>query len=210
MDQTNIKSSWLSGCQELPQLGDRFTMLQPRDHPCNDQCPWLTENQGRSLTLWYDHEVPGIAMPEGEFEFAPWKRLEVWNADLRDGIAGYGSLCHVRLRGTCQRDDGTWEVVGRQCTGALVMQQRELLRHIEHGDSALSRHGAARVASEMLDRPVTDQQIGDIDCDRLLRKAHTALLDEHIGAPAVALPPTKDELAAWKCPERVRSAKRTG
>lgn len=203
-EEPEIKASWFSGCPEFPQLGDRFKMLHSRDRPCNDQCPWLVENQGRSLKLRYDHEVPGIGMPDGDFEFAPWKRSEVWHGDLRDGVAGYGSLCHVRLQGTGQHEDGTWEVVGHQCTGALVMQQREVIRHVEHGQSALSRRGVARLASDMLDRSVTDEQIADIDRNEVLRRAHPALLDQDIGAPIVAPAPTEDERAAWKRSTRTR------
>ena len=84
-------------------------------------------------------------MPDGTFSFDSWKRVEVWEGDLREGVPGYGSLCHVRLAGTRQPSDGPWDVVGHQCTSALVMQQREAIRFVERGDAALSRRGAARV-----------------------------------------------------------------
>jgi hypothetical protein len=67
--------------------------------------PWLVSNHDRTAKLWYDHEVPGIPMPEGSFTFDSWKRAEVWAGDLRDGLPGYGSLCHIRLQGTQQRSD---------------------------------------------------------------------------------------------------------
>src|SRR5262249_9713406 len=144
--------------------------------PCNDQCPWLVANHGKTVELYYDHEVPGIAMPES-FTFAPWKRADIWENDLRNGVPGYGGLCHVRLKGTELTPRNTWNVVSRQCTGALVMQQRELLRHVERGDSALTPQGAARVASDMLGTQVAEHELRDLDVRALLANAHPSLLD---------------------------------
>lgn len=196
-DPQEVKSTWHWGSPDLPQLGDEVTMLHPRAEPCNCQCPWLTENQGKTVNLWYDHEVPGIAMPEGEFSFAPWKRVRVWDDYLKDGIPGYGNLCHVRLKGTERRADDTWAIVGHQCTSALVMQQRELLRHVEHGTSALSAPGAARVASDLLGRSIAVQQLRELDLGELLAQTHPCLLDPKIGSEAVAPPLSERELNEW-------------
>jgi hypothetical protein len=171
-------------------------MLQPRPRPCNHQCPWLADNHGKTVKLRYDHEVPGIPMPE-QFTFAPWKRTEVWADDLRDGVPGYGSLCHVRLPGTHRRPDDAWDIVGCQCTGALVMQQRELLRQVEGGTSALSPRGAARVAADMLGREVTEEELGKLELQELLAHAHPALLDPRIGSDAVAATLSEREKQRW-------------
>jgi hypothetical protein len=195
-DIGDVKSTWCTGCPELPQLGHHVTMLHPRPQPCNNQCPWLADNHGKTVNLWYDHEVPGIPMPE-EFAFAPWKRAQVWADDLRDGVPGYGSLCHVRLPGTHRRSDDAWDIVGRQCTGALVMQQRELLRQVERGESALSRRGAARVAGDMLGREVTEQELGKLDLRELLAHAHPSLFDQRIGSDAVAASLSERERQEW-------------
>ena len=140
-DDCDAKSTWCIGTET--QDVHRVTMLQPRPRTCNGQCPWLQANHGKTIALYYDHEVPGIAMPE-TFTFAAWKRVDVWTNDLRHGEPGFGSLCHVRLKGTEQTSRDTWKVVSRQCTGALVVQQRELVRHVKSGKSALTLRGAAR------------------------------------------------------------------
>jgi hypothetical protein len=192
----DVKSTWCTGCPELPQLGHHITMLYPRPRPCNNQCPWLADNHGKTLTLWYDHEVPDIPMPR-EFTYAPWKRAQIWADDLRDGVPGYGSLCHVRLSGTHRRADDAWEVVGRQCTGALVMQQRELLRQVGLRESALSLRGAARVAGDMLGHEVTEQELCKLDLLELLAHAHPSLLDPRIGSDAVATSISEQEKREW-------------
>jgi hypothetical protein len=195
-DVSKIKSEWFTGCPELPALGHHIRMLESRPRPCNNQCPWLVDNHGKTVKLRYDHEVPGITAPE-EFTFAPWKRERVWADDLRDGIPGYGSLCHVRLPGTHQRSDGAWEIVGCQCTGALVMQQRELLRQVARGESTLSFRGAVSVAGEMLGREVTEEELGELDLRELLAHAHPSLLSPRIGSDAVAAPLSVQERQEW-------------
>jgi hypothetical protein len=160
-----------------------------------------------TVELSYDHEVPGIPMPEGGFTFAPWKRARVWDNDLRNGVYGYGSLCHVRLQGTQLRPGNVWDVVARQCSGALVMQQREVLRHVERGESALTLQGAARVATDMLGREVAEHELGDLDVRELLEHAHPSLLDPKIGSDAVAPLLSEWEIHEW---ERLRGLGRHG
>ncbi len=177
----------------------------------DDQCPWLAANHGKTVELYYDHEVPGIAMPES-FTFAPWKRTEIWHSDLRNGEHGYGGLCHVRLKGTQLTPRNTWEVVSRQCSGSLVMQQRELLRHVEHGRSALTAQGAARVASDMLGREVAEHELRDLDLRELLLHAHPSLLNANIGAEVVASnrsrKPLRDRGSRWRAETRVEATRR--
>jgi len=192
-----IKGTWYSGNSELPQLGHRVTMCEPRSKPCNNQCPWLVANHGKSVKLYYDHKVPGIAMPEGEFTFAPWKRAGIWDDHLKDGVHGYGSLCHVRLPGTQQPAGGRWDIVACQCTGALVMQQREVVRYASRGESALSAQGVARIASEMLGREIGEQSLSALKVRELLAHAHPSLLDPKIGSDAVARPLSKREMREW-------------
>jgi hypothetical protein len=173
-------------------------MHDPRPRPCNNQCPWLVANHGKTMELRYDHEVPDVAIPDEAYAFAPWKRARIWENDLKEGLLGYGSLCHVRLQGTERVQGSMAEVVGCQCTGALVMQQRELLRHVQRGESALSVGGAARVASDMLGRRVSEDELRDLDLRELLERAHPALLDPKIGSDAVAPALSEPELRAWK------------
>ncbi len=192
-----VKKTWC-------MAGDHHvTMRQPRAHPCNGQCPWLVANHGTAVELYYDHEVPGIGLPEGDFDFAPWKRAQVWENDRKDGVHAFGSLCHVRMKGTELRAGDSWDVVSHQCTGAHVMQQRELLRHVEHWASALTATGAARLASEMLGRDVAEDELSHLALGELLARAHPGLLDPAIGSSAVAPPLTTGEIARW---ERLRVA----
>jgi hypothetical protein len=149
------------------------------------------------VELLYDHEVPGIALPEGGYTYAPWKRVRVWNNDLRDGVDGYGNLCHVWLPGTQRGPGNIVDVVACQCTGALVMQQRELLRHVERGESALNVRGAARVAGDLLGREVAEHELGSLDIRELIRRAHPSLLDPKIGSDAVAPSLSKREIKEW-------------
>lgn len=203
----DVKATWCVGDGAQTQLVHHVTMCSPRSRPCNCQCPWLVANHGKTVELFYDHEVPGIPMPEHAFTFASWKRAHVWDSDLKDGVYGYGSLCHVRLQGTQPRPGDMWDVVSRQCTGALVMQQREALRHVERGESALSLQGAARVAGDMLGREVAEDELGDLDLRELLAHAHPSLLDPHIGSDAVAPPLSEREIREW---QRLRGLGRDG
>lgn len=196
-DSGDVKCTWWVDGEARPELAHHVTMRPPRPRPCNNQCPWLTENQGRTVDLVYDHEVPGIPMPEGPYTFAPWKRAQIWAADLEDGRAAYGALCHVRLEGTRRKPGNVWDVVGHQCTGALVMQQRELLRHVQRGASALSPQGAARVASDMLEREVSEHELERLGLPELLRGASPSLLDPKIGSDAVAPPLADHEVEEW-------------
>jgi hypothetical protein len=211
----DVKSVWAFAGGSPPQHV-RVVMREPRPAPCNGQCPWLAANHGQTRQLFYDHEVPGIELPDdGIYSFSPWKRAQVWAEDLRDGITGYGSLCHVRGQGTKQRGDGAVDVVSCQCTGALVMQQREVLRHVSRGESALTTQGAARVASDMLGREISESDLVDIDLADLLAHAHPSLLDPKIGSDAVAPPLSKREVREWKRlsgqpRKKVRGAGRAG
>jgi hypothetical protein len=199
----DVKSTWCVDGEEQTQLVHHVTMCSPQSRPCNGQCPWLVANHGRTVELFYDHEVPGIPMPEGEFTFASWKRARVWDNDLSDGVYGYGSLCHVRLQGTRLRSDSMWDVVARQCSGALVMQQREVLRHVGRGESALTMQGAARVAGDMLGREVAEHELGDLDVRELLEHAHPSLLDPEIGSAAVAPTLSEREIREWELLRRL-------
>jgi hypothetical protein len=136
-------------------------------------------------------------MPEGEFTFAPWKRAGIWDDHLKDGVHGYGSLCHVRLPGTQQPAGDRWDIVACQCTGALVMQQREVVRYVSGGKSALSAQGVARIASEMLGREIGEQSLSALKVRELLAHAHPSLLDPKIGSDAVARPLSKREMREW-------------
>ena len=190
----SVRATWCiaTETQDLHQV----TMLKPIASTCNEQCPWRQANHGRTVELYYDHEVPGIPMPEN-FTFAPWKRADIWNNDLKHGVHGYGGLCHVRLQGTERTERETWNVVSRQCTGALVMQQRELLRHVQRGSSALTPTGAARVASDMLGLAVTEEDVAALDLTTLVAVAHPALLDPEIGCDSVAPALTEVEQREW-------------
>jgi hypothetical protein len=197
-DPDGVKSTWYVDGWARPKDAHRVTMYAPLPRTCNHQCPWLVANHGRTVELAYDHEVPGIPMPEGPYTFEPWNRACLWKEGLKDGVPGYGALCHVRLEGTQRKAGNVWDIVGRQCTGALVVQQRELLRHVERGDSALSVQGAARVASDMLAREVAEDEVGNLDLRELLRHAHPSLLDANIGSAAVAPPLTDREIREWE------------
>jgi hypothetical protein len=200
-ESNDIKITWCVENEEQPPLVHRVTMYSPQSRPCNGQCPWLVATHGKTVDLYYDHEVPGIPMPENGFTFARWKRACVWHNDLRDGVYGYGSLCHVRLQGTRLRPGNVWDVVARQCSGALVMQQREVLRQVERGESALTLRGAACVAGDMLGRTVAEHELGELDIRELLEHAHPSLLDPKIGSDAVAPPLSEREIHEW---ERLR------
>ena len=191
----NVKNNWSIGTDT--QDVHHVTMLKPKSSPCNDQCPWLVANHGKTVKLYYDHEVLGIPMPTS-FSFARWKRADVWENDLRNGVHGYGSLCHVRLKGTELTSRNTWNVVSCQCTGALVMQQRELLRYVEGGESALSAEGAVRVASDMLGRQVVEHELRNLDPRALIANAHPSLLDPKIGSEVVAPPLSEREMQQWE------------
>ncbi len=197
-DPDDVKSTWWVDGWARPKDAHHVTMRSPRSQTCNDQCPWLAANHDRTVELVYDHEVPGIPMTEGPYTFASWKRACLWEEGLKDGVPGYGALCHVRLPGTQRKPGNVWDIVGRQCTGAFVMQQRELLRHVERRKSALSTEGAARVASDMLGREVAEHEVADLDLRELLQHAHPALLDPSIGSDAVAPPLTDREIQEWK------------
>ena len=79
------------------------------------------------------------------------------------------------------------------------MQQREVLRHVERGESALTPEGAARVASEMLGREVAKHELGHLDLRELIEHAHPFLLDPKIGSDAVAPPLSRREIHKWRC-----------
>jgi len=197
-DPDDVKGTWCVDGWSRPKEVHHVTMCSPLPRTCNNQCPWLVANHDQTVDLAYDHEVPGIPMPEGPYIFASWKRACIWENGLKNGVPGYGSLCHVRLEGTQRKPGNIWDVVGRQCTGALVMQQREVLRHVEYGESALSLQGAARVASDMLGREVAVHELGNLDLQELLRHAHPSLLDPRIGSDAVAPPLTDCEIHEWE------------
>lgn len=189
---------WYYGDPDLPQLGHRIAMRRPKDRPCNGQCPWLNANQGDSRKLYDDHEIAGVELPDEPFEFAAWKRATLWDAELKEGTVGYAALCHVRLPGTELRADDTWNIVGRQCVGALVMQQRELMRHLVDGRSLLTLIGLARVASGALNRSMPPEELALIDRAELRAALHPALLDSAIGCHAVAAGVDAAEALKWR------------
>jgi hypothetical protein len=78
------------------------------------------------------------------------------------------------------------------------MQQREALRHVERGHSALTPQGAARVAAEMLGRPVAEHELATLNPRDLLDLAHPSLLDPSIGSDAVAPAPSEREMRDWR------------
>ena len=194
MSSSKVKSTWAIGTET--QAVHEITMLEPRTRPCNDQCPWLAANHDKTAVLYYDHEVAGIEMPEN-FSFATWKRADIWRNDLRSGRQDYGSLCHVRLKGTELTHSGTWKVISRQCTGALVMQQRELIRHVIHGESALTSEGAALVATDLLGVLVTEDDLPRLDVRDLLARTSPSLLDQTIQCEVVTPPLTEHEIFDW-------------
>ena len=81
------------------------------------------------------------------------------------------------------------------------MQQREILRHVENGRSALTARGAARVAGDMLGHPVAEHEVADLDVRELLAHAHPSLLDPKIGSDAVSAALSDSEVRDW---ERLR------
>lgn len=194
---SDVKCTWIVPDEARTSEGHRVTMRAADRKVCNGQCPWLVANHGKTLEMFYDHEVPGIPA-ETVFTYAAWKRARIWNDNLTDGVCGYGSLCHVRMRGTRMRRDQTWEVVSRQCVGALVMQQREVLRHVENCESALTLEGAARVAGDMLGRAVSAEDLAELDIRELFEHTHPSLLDLEIGSDAVAPPLSEREIREWK------------
>ena len=196
-EPNDVKSTWHVHGEEQPPAVHHVTMLRPSSAVCNGQCPWLLDNHGTTVQLLYDHEVPGLPS-QTEFTYSPWKRSEIWDSNLKGGVCGYGSLCHVRLPGTQLRDRTAWDVVSRQCSGALVMQQREVLRHVERGESALTLAGAARVATDMLGREVAEDEVRTLDLGVLLAHAHPSLLDSAIGSDAVAPLLSEPEIERWR------------
>jgi hypothetical protein len=197
-DSDDVVRTWWEDGWSRPKDAHLVTMRSPLLRTCNNQCPWLVANHGRTVELVYDHEVPGIPTLEGPYTFASWKRAYLWESGLKDAMPCYAALCHIRLKGTQRRSGNVWDIVGRQCTGALVMQQREVLRRIERGESALSMQGAAGVASEMLSRDVTESELDNLDLQELLRHAHPSLLDRRIGSDAVAPPLSDREIHEWE------------
>ena len=97
-----------------------------------------TANAVAAAKLW---DVEGVVLrpfsaghPVGKrFTFAPWKRARVWDTDLKDG-AYLRQPVSCRLPGTQLNRGNVRDVVARQRTGTVVMQQRELLRHVVRGE----------------------------------------------------------------------------
>ena len=77
------------------------------------------------------------------------------------------------------------------------MQQREVLRHVERGESALSLQGAARVASDMLAARWRSRSSATWIFGNCCGHAPPSLLDTQIGSNAIAPPLTDREIHEW-------------
>jgi hypothetical protein len=189
----------------------RVCMLEPRGRQCNKSCPWRVANWGTSPDFVYDHDVAGT--PTGNTcRYTDENYAGYWDS-LRTGSYDWANLCHVARRGTQRHhpwvspgpsvtlDDGRRVRVNQthvacQCTGSIVLLQRELLRHVECGASALTPAGAARIASDMLGRTVNEGDLAGLGVRELLERAHPLLLDPAIGAPQLA-PVSEREARDW-------------
>lgn len=196
---TDVKATWtervFNGTATV-----RVVMRQPKSRPCNRSCPWRVANHDKTVPYVYDHEVLGIPY-DPTCKYTREKYEASWDA-LKHGqhgqrasaghvklVAGQPSCCHIARRGTRELPLGGMygrplaQLVANQCTGGLVVQQREVVRHVESGSSALTRAGAARVASDMLGRDVSGRELPRLDVGELLAHAHPALRDQQIGSP---------------------------
>ena len=155
-----------------------------------------------------------VAIERGDLRASSWRQVvarDYWDGDVRH-IAEISHLLDVtvtaapayaaaaatwphtetsRLTGITR-----WSVMQCQCAGSWVLQQRELLRHVEHGESGLTGEGAARVASDMLGREVDEHDVADLEVRELLEHASPSLLDSQIGSPHLA-PLSEQELREW-------------
>jgi hypothetical protein len=210
MGENNVKATWR---ESTPDVVIEVVMHEARPKQCNHQCPWRVANLDLVTVFVYDHEVPNCPYDPGSYEMTSGRYEYLWD-HLKTGRYGdQRGLCHIARRGTWEhaRIDGftgkaRWKLVACQCTGALVLQQRELLRHVEHGRSALTQEGAARVAADMLGREVAESEVAGLDprnlraqtvgVRELLEHAHPALLDAEIGSPLLA-PVSERELCVW-------------
>jgi hypothetical protein len=177
------------------------TMLEPRSRQCNRACPWRVANHGKTVPFEYDHEVAN--MPCDTHCHYTAENAAHWWDHLKTGLYGdWRNLCHVMRRGTWEHTQKSllgpvrWKMVACQCTGSLVLQQRELLRHVEHGKSGLTGEGAARVATAMLGREIAESDVAGLDVGELVRHASPSLLDPQIGSPHLA-PVSGRERSAW-------------
>lgn len=149
-----------------------------KSRPCAT-CPWRKSNWGRDDT----------PHPEYYDDFA---REAIWsNSDgllFPPGIGGrFGNsvICHVGYSQPGKPDADT----SPECSGVLVLQQREVLRYHKYGDAALyphNTHGLTRiavleVAGEMIGNPdLTLPQLRSLKREQLLQAAHVAINDEDI------------------------------
>jgi hypothetical protein len=202
----DVKATWTEPGKNGSVIS--VSMLEPRSRQCNSVCPWRVANHGKTVPFEYDHEVPGIPV-DTHCRFTP-ERYAHWWDHLKTGRYGdWRNLCHIMREGTWTETLTSligvtrWNVVPCQCTGALVLQQRELLRHVEHGRSALTAEGAARVAGDMLGRQVAVHDVAGLRVRELLEHAHPALLGSEIGSPHLA-PVSDRERREWG---RLTSAK---
>jgi hypothetical protein len=200
-DDDRVKATW-----EQPGKGRSVVsvvMYEPRTRQCNRSCPWRVSNHGKTIPFEYDHEVANVPT-DTHCHYTP-ERAALWWDHLKTGRYGdWRNLCHVMRKGTwdhmlTNRLTGItrWHMVACQCTGGLVLQQRELLRHVENGRSALTAEGAARVASDMLGREVGEHDVAVLDVSELLQHAHPALLDPQISSPHLASLSDR-ELRDWR------------
>ena len=208
---SQVKATWL---ERHGSVTVQVLMHEPKARPCNRSCPYRVANHGKSRPFTYDHEVEGIPYDPichytlEKYE-AQWDALKHGQHGQRPSaghvqlVAGQPSCCHVARRGSGEMPlSGAFgqpvaaRLVANQCTGALVLQQRELLRHVENGSSGLTRRGAARVATDMLGREVSKRALSRLDVGELLEHAHPALLDQAIGNPLLA-PLSERELSEW-------------
>jgi hypothetical protein len=163
---------------------------------CNHSCPWRFENHGKLAKYAWDHEAEDV--PTRPVVHYTRDRFWRWWQHLRTGKYGGGigmDLCHVALKGT-MFSGARRRLVTRQCTGGLVIQQRELLRHVTRGESTLTLAGAALVAGAMLGREIAEHDVQGLDVDELLEHAHGSLLDPEIGS-MVHEPLTDREVEEW-------------
>jgi hypothetical protein len=225
----NVKARWIAQGALGPNDEDeayvwRVCMLEPRDRQCNKSCPWRVASFGTAPAFEYDHEVIGRPS-DSTCRYSDETYAGYWEM-LRTGSYDWANLCHVARRGT-RAHDPSWSPGGTvpladgrrvqvdqthvvcQCTGSYVLQQREVLRHVETGTSAMTPAGAARIAGEMLGRPVTEDELSSLDVRELLRGAHPALLNPDIGSPHLA-PLSADERGSWGSGERAARFPKTG
>lgn len=186
----------------------RVIMHEPKAGACGKWCGWRTFNFGQTVVCEDDHEIEGEwAGGNNVCEGDAATYTKMWDRGRNDSGAGlkdgYPQLCHIQRRGSGeptpdeQRAGVDRRVVACQCASSVVLQQREAIRQVENGTSALSLTGAAAVAADMLGRRVFRWDLTRLDVGDLLAHAHPALFDDTIGSPLIpAL--SAGEIARWR------------